>query len=347
MPTSSKQAPKKKQSLGQGIKTRAKDFLARRPHRSFRKTRRRDAVKPLVLPGYFAFTGLVNKTLWQHKKTFLLLALVYAVLYGVLVGLGSQETYSALTDTLRTTGSEVFQGDWAQVGQASLLFLTITTVGISSTPTEAQQIYAALLALLVWLTTVWLLRSYMAGHKVKLRDGLYSAGAPLVAIFIITLVMLVQLIPVAVAALGYAAALSSGLLTGGVEAMLFWFAAGLLGVLSAFWITSTIFALIIVTLPGMYPFRALKTAGDMVLGRRVRILLRWAWMSLVVLLSWVVVLIPVILLDGWLKGIWPAIEWLPLVPVVALLLSTLTVMWVSTYVYVLYRKVVDNDVKPA
>lgn len=129
--------------------------------------------------------------------------------------------------------------------------------------------------------------------------------------------------------------------------MLFWIAAGLLTLLSIYWISSTFFALIVVTLPGMYPMQALRTAGDMVVGRRLRILLRLLWMGLGLVLAWALVLIPFILFDGWLKGVWPQIEWLPIVPVVLLLMSTATVVWTAAYIYLLYRKVVDDDAKPA
>lgn len=322
-------------------------YKDRRPHRSFRLTRRRDYARSLKLPGYIAFTGYVNHTLWKYRKLFMALGAIYAVLTIVLVGIGSQETYTTLTSTLSETGAEIFQGNIGQVGQAAILFLTIGTAGLSGTLSEGQQIYAALLGLLVWLTTVWLLRNLLAGHKVKMRDGLYNAGGPIVSTFLVALLLVVQLLPIGLVIIGYSAASASGLLAGGVEAMLFWFAATLLVTLSLFWVTSTFFALIMVTLPGMYPMRAVRTAGDMVLGRRLRILARLLWMLLSLFIAWAIVLIPIILLDTWLKSVWPQIQWLPVIPVTLLLLSTLTVMWSSGYVYLLYRKVVDDDAKPA
>jgi hypothetical protein len=208
-------------------------------------------------------------------------------------------------------------------------------------------VYTGLLALLTWLTTVWLLRNLLAGHKVKLRDGIYNASAPLLSTIVVALVLVVQLLPLALAAVGYSAAVASGLLAGGVEAMLFWIVAGLLGLLSLYWITSTFIALVVVTLPGMYPFRALKTSGDLVVGRRFRILKRILWMVLVLAVAWLLVMIPVILFDTWLKGIWVAITWLPIVPFVLLGLTSLTIVWSASYIYLLYRKVVADDAQPA
>ncbi|HWT40870.1 MAG TPA: hypothetical protein VN081_06435, partial [Dongiaceae bacterium] len=207
----------------------------------------------------------------------------------------------------------------------------------------SQQIFAVLLFLMLWLTVVWLLRNLLAGHKVRMRDGLYSSGSPLFATMVIVFVVLLQLLPIGIAMIGYAAANSSGLLAGGVEAMLFWVGASLLGVLSLYWITSSLFAMVMVTLPGMYPWRALRTAGDIVFGRRIKLLLRWLWMLLAIAALWAVVLIPFILIDLWVKSLWPQVEWLPIVPVIVLLLSSFTALWASTYIYLLYRKVVDNE----
>ena len=198
------------------------------------------------------------------------------------------------------------------------------------------------------MTSVWLLRNILAGHKVKLRDGLYSAGSPLLSTFLVTLLLLVQMLPFALALIGYSAATATGLLAaGGIESMLFWIAAALLTVTSLYLMTSTVFALIIVTIPGMYPLTAIKTAGDLVIGRRLRILKRLIWASLYVSVIWILIMIPIILIDLWIKGLWSTISWVPTIPIVMLALSSSTIVWVSSYVYLLYRKVIDDDANPA
>lgn len=325
------------------LKNRAISFLKRRPHRSFIRTRRRDYARSLKMSGYFAFANYVRKTIWQNRKTFILLAIAYAVLTCLMVGIASQDLYATLTDTLRTTSGEAFVGVWGEIGKSGLLFLTALTGGMSQNLTDVQQIYTGIIILMTWLTSVWLLRNILAGHKVKVRDGLYSAGAPILSTFIVALLLIIQLLPFALALFGYSAAYATGLLVGGVEAMLFWLAASLLTVLSLYWITSTVIALVIVTLPGMYPFRAIKTAGDLVVGRRLRILLRFLWMIASVVAVWAVIMIPMILFDGWIKSVLPVISWLPIIPVILLALSSLTIIWVSSYIYLLYRKVVADE----
>lgn len=359
MPTNSKKsaqkAPKKTASqqktetmpwyrrIATASRVRIDAFLERRPHRSFRRTRRRDYIRSLELPKVSSFTLEVTRTLWRQRKIFFPLMIIYLVLYVILVGLGSQDTYTQLADSLKGSSDSLFSGSWGAVSQSAVTLIALATSGLNPNPTDAQQIFGVLLGLMVWLTTVWLLRNILAGHKVKLRDGLYNAGAPIIASIVVVLVMAVQLLPIAIAAIGYSAASASGLLTSGVEAMLFWAAAGLLALLSLYWITSTLFALVIVTLPGMYPFRAIRVAGDIMIGRRVKILLRWLWMLLCIVILWVVIMIPLILLAMWLTSLWPQLSWLPIVPVGLLVVSTYSIFWISTYVYLLYRKVVDNE----
>lgn len=317
--------------------------LDKQPHRSFRLSRRRDYVRPLELPGYWAFTSEVRRTLWSNRKVFIWLGAVYAVLTSVLVGVGSQDTYDILTTTLRDTSSQVFQGQWGEIGKAGLLFATLSTSGLTGTVSDVQQVYTAILLLFVWVTTVWLLRHILANRKAKLREALYSAGAPIIPTILLAGLLLIQLIPLAVATIGYSSAVSSGLLDGGVEAMLFWAVAGLLSILSIYWLIATFFAMVIVTLPGTYPMQALRTANEIVSGRRVKIILRLLWMCVGLAIAWAIILIPIIVLDGWIKSVFPAIAGAPIVPVSLLVVSTYSMLWSASYVYLLYRKVVEHD----
>lgn len=343
---SSKKAvtPSRFKKAVQKVKTAGKFLLTNGPHQSFRRTRARDYKRPLDLPGFFAFTKEVNQTLWRDRKLFSLLAVVYVVLVLITVGMNAQDLYTSLTNTLRDTGGEVIKGDFSKLTDAGALVVTIATTGLGTDSlTEVQQVYAVLVGLLLWLTTVWLLRNILSGNKVRLRDGLYNSGTPIIPTFIVGLVMVVQLFPLALAILAYSAAASTGLLDNGVEAMLFWIADGLLVLMSLYWVSATLFALIVVTLPGMYPFEALKLSSKVVASRRLRMLTRVIWMALCIVVGWIVVMIPIVLLDTWIKGVWSSIEWLPIVPVALLILSPITLIWSATYIYTLYRKVIDDD----
>lgn len=323
-------------------KRRYMEFLKRRPHRSFQRTRRRDYVRSLDMPGYFAFSAYVIKTLLSQKRLFGFMALFYIIAGIVLVGLASQDAYGQLSTLLDQTAS-----NWDAVGKAGLLLLTTMSGGLNTSFTEVQQVYSALLFLLIWLAVVWSLRVVLAGNKPKLRDALYNSGAPIVSTAIVLLIVVVQLLPIALSVVIVSVASSTGMFDSPTMSIIVSMVAAGLGVLSLYWVTSTIIALVIVTLPGMYPWRAIQTAGDLVIGRRIRILLRLCWMLVCALLFSAAVLLPVILIDRALKHALPVIEWLPIVPVIMALVSAAILMWSAAYVYLLYRKIVEDDASPA
>lgn len=338
---------KTKKTFASWLKARYDEYLSRRPHRSFRITRRRDYVRTMVMPGYWKFSTEVLALLWSHKRLFIGLAMTYALLSAVFVGLSSQGAYDQLADLLSESGENLLSGGWGELGGATLLL--VSGIGGSFAPqlSAVQQVYGMLLLVLIWLTTVWLLRVILNGKRPSLRDGLYNAGTPLVPSALVFLAVFVQLIPLALAVIIMNVAVTTGFISSGLLAMLLWLVVGLLAIVSLYWITSTIMALVIVTLPGMYPWRAIRTAGDLVIGRRLRILLRLVWLILMVGVGWVLVVLPMILIDGWLRSAWSWFDQVPLVPVVILLVTSLASVVISAYVYLLYRKVVEDDADPA
>jgi hypothetical protein len=322
-------------------------FLARRPHRSFKRTRSRDYKRSLDLPGYWSFTAMVIARLRANSLLFLKVIAAYTLLILVLVGVSSQDTYTQLSELLDNTGNQLFSDAWGSVGQAGLLLLTGLSGGLNPQLTEAQQIYSVIVLLLTWLTTVWLLRSIVAGKRPTFRDGLYNAGGPIVSTGLLLLVLLVQFLPGALAILVASAASSTSLYDTGFLSMIATLITVLFILLSAYWSVATMFALIIVTLPGMYPWQALKAAGDMVVGRRLRLLLRTSWMAALGLFTWMLVVLVVILLTRFMASFISWIELIPVVPVVMTAMTASVAVWMSAYMYILYRKVVEDDAEPA
>ena len=326
------------------LKKRQQAFLARRPHRSFRRTRRRDYVVATGLPGYVAFTRQVGRLLRANAILFFFVVVTFSLISLALAGITSQETYRQAQDLLNESKGEIFQGTIGKIGEAGLLLLSGFTGGSSNLSSE-QQIYLGLTLLLTWLASIWLLREVLAGRKPRFRDGLYSSGAPIVSTTLIVLVMLIQLIPVGVVSLVYAALAGVGIVSGGFGAMIFAVIAILALTLVLYWMVPSFIALVIVTLPGMYPFAALRAAGDLVVGRRLAILYRILWLLMLIIIGWLVVMVPLVILDGWLKNLWQWYEGVPIVPVLVTTASTATLVWSSAYIYMLYRKLVDYGAK--
>jgi hypothetical protein len=335
-----------KERLGSPFrKMRAKNeaFLARRPHRSFKKTDSREVKRRLKLPGYFAFSSQVWRTIWQNKRFYLKFFLLFLVFSIVLLGVLNQETYT----NFRSQLNEAESSGSTNFGVLKYVTLAVSAVTSSSSGSvsEGQTVVGVLMFIIGWLMLVWALRQFLAKQRrVRLRDALYSSGTSLVSTLFVLGVAVLQLIPLALCFIIYNALSGVGLINAGIaiENMIFWAILALVVALTLYWWTSTFIALVIVTLPGMYPGEALRMAGDIVVGRRLRILYRLLYMMCPVLLAWIVVLLPVVILDNIIQ-----VNWLPLVPMAVLLLTTLTIIWVATYIYLLYRKLVEDDAKTA
>ena len=315
-----------------------RNFMKRRPHRTLRLTRKRDYARSLELPGYVALTREVWNIIWSNKGLFIKFLILYAILSVLLMGSFNPDSYNALRDSINSAGVDF------GIESVTTLFFGAITSGTSSDATLAGQILSALFLIIGWLVIVWILRRRMVGDKIKLRDAIYSAGAPIVSTLILLLVIIIQLLPFALVLLVYSTLTGTGIINWSIdiENMAAFLAVIVVGVMSLYWLVTTFLALIIVTNQGVYPFQALKMAGDIAVGRRLRIIYRMLFMCLPLVIIWIAILIPIVLLDNLVQ-----ISWLPLVPIFTLILTTVSLIWTASYIYVLYRYIIEDDTPPA
>ncbi len=331
--------------LRKNILERFRKFKARRPHRSFKISRKIDYVRPLKIGGYWNLLGLVFKLIRDNKKIFRNLVLVSALAGIVFIGLMDQNFVSSLQAVVDTTNGGNFEGFFGEIGKAGLIMAaTFNSGGLVQSPSEIQQMMFAIIVLFIWLVTVQICRNILSGKKnLNLRDALYSCGAPIIPMTVIAIVILMQLVPVFIATIVGAAAKTTSFLSSGIEQAVFFSAILLLFSLSAFWVMGSIFAMIIVTIPGTYPLQALKIAGDMVSQRRLAILKRILFLIFILALIWSIIIIPIIMLMNWLISINGFFVNIPIVPISMLLMSCFSCVLSSVYIYVLYRRIVDGD----
>ncbi|PID32578.1 hypothetical protein CR956_01720 [Candidatus Saccharibacteria bacterium] len=316
-------------------------FQINRPHRSFKLTRRRDYAGRSKLPKFLSFTHHVNKTLYNSKRIFLSLAWVYVLAIVLTGGMMNQFIYTEFTDLTQQITEEVIDGELDVMSRSALILSTLAKSGADLT--DYQRFLLGFLAVFVWLATVWLLRQIQAGEKPKVRDGLYNSGAPLFSTFLVLVIMALQLMPLLVSLLFYGGLLGVGLIKEGFSMMLASVSLVAIVTMTLYWLVSTFFALIVVTLPGVYPMQAMRVAGDFVSGRRLGFMLRLIWMAFIVLLAWLVIGAPAVALEMWLRPKYEWISYVPIIPLLIVVLTSLSTIWVASYIYLLYRKVIDDD----
>lgn len=311
------------------------------PHRSFRRSYHEDYARDFSAPGLLHHAMTTFQVIFKNWRLFLPLIILIVILNILLVGLMSEATYTQFQDTL----DESLDGaNIGQVARAGLLLIsTVTTGGLTQGASEVQQVFGVLLFVVLWLTTIYILRHRLAGHKLKLRDALYNALTPFLSTLVIALTILVELIPVAVVVITYSAAVSTNFLDTPFYALVFFIFAALLIILSIYLVSSTLIALIAVSAPGLYPIMAIRTANDLVASRRIRWITRVLFLFLVFAIVWVVIMLPLILLDLWLKSIWGWTEGIPFIPLVLQILSVFTTVYITAYLYLFYRHMLNFD----
>ena len=307
------------------------------PHKTFKRSYREDYQRELEMPGIMYHIMASFRMVFKNWKLFLPLLIVAVLLNVVFVGIMSESNYAEFQEILDETSAEMSEGDVSSVAKAGLLLLsTITTGGLSGDSSEAAVVFGVLIFLIIWLTTIYLLRHVLAEHKVKFRDGLYNAMAPLVSSFLVFVVALIQCLPIFFLVIAFSAAVQTEFLTTPFYALVFFIFAVLMVLLSGYLLSSSLIAFIAVSVPGMYPLRALQTASDLMMGRRIKFVLRLVALFLALLLVWVVVMLPLIMFDMWMKQF----EWtagIPFVPVCLTIMTCFSAIYITTYLYLYYR----------
>lgn len=313
-------------------------------HKSFRRSYREDYHRELEVPGLIAHAVATLKVIFKNWKLFLGLLVVTILLNLVFVGLMNEATYRQFGEVLDQANYELAGGKISNVLKATLIFIsTITTGGLSGESSESAVAFSILIFLMVWLCTIYIVRHRLAKHDIKLRDVLYNSMSPLISTLVVFLVILIQCIPLFILLIVYATAVTTGFLATPFYALVFFIFASAMILLSGYLLSSSLVALVSVSAPGLYPFHALRTASDLMAGRRIRFIIRLIFLFLSLLFIWVIVVIPLILLDFWLKA---SFEWLagfPFIPLVLLVMTCFTMFYLTVYLYLYYRWMLNYD----
>lgn len=317
------------------------------PFRSFRRSYREDCVDDFVAPGLFAHTartfGLIFKN-WKFFGALLLVTVIFAVLF---IGLMTQDSITGLKSAIEASADNfTANGNLGEFTKAGLLLIaTITTGGLKPDLSDSQGLFLTLIFLLLWLATIYFLRHFLAGRKISLRDGIYNAFAPLVSSFVVFLIILLEFIPIVLVALFYDSAIATDFLSNPFYAVVFMIFAFLMIALSAYLVSSSIIALVAVSAPGMYPFPALLSTYNLMFRRRIKFIIRLALLIFIIAVNFMIIMLPVILIDGFLKSCSDAFASWPVVPFFLLVATCFNFIYTSAYIYLYYRRMLDHEQK--
>ncbi len=276
------------------------------------------------LPGSFKILGRSLVVLKQNWKLFGGIVLVYGLLNIALVkGLNPAQDVGSL----KTILNEAVKGGYGQISTGITLY-GVLLGSSASTPSEAASIYQTFLILISSLAFIWTLRqvSSSSSKSIKVKDSFYKGMYPFVPFVLVLLVICLQLVPLLLGGSLYASVLNNGLAVSFAErilwTILFFFAA----LFSLYMVSSSVFALYIVTLPDMTPMKALRSARELVRYRRWRLMRKVVFLPIALFFLIGIIMVPLIVLAA------PLVEWIYF----AISMATLAV--VHSYMYSLYRE---------
>jgi hypothetical protein len=328
MATTKKPKVATKTKAAKAVPNRSGRRMKRPEFKRFRYTQRIKYPAPKLPSSYDIFKGSL-KTLWRHKSFFIILTIVYGLLSLVLVkGLSNNLNLPALKNILQN-----IRGGSAPLGDSVTLFRLLVR-NIGNTNNAAGAAYQSILLIMMSLVIIWGLRQAQSlkgkkkiarADRIKVKQAFYQGMYPMVPFVFILVLIGIQLVPLLLGGTVYSTVTNNGLAIHPVEkiswALLFFAAA----ITSFYLLTSSLFALYIVTLPDMKPYKAWRTATKLVRFRRWTVMRKILFLPVSLLLFIGLLMLPLLI---WAT---PVAQW------TFFALSLLSLSFIHSYMYNLYR----------
>ena len=316
-------------------------------HKSFKRSYREDYVRgEEKIRGGLSQVFYTIEIIKKNWKIFFALLIFSVLTHIILTGMMSEATYKNFQKAFDETNQEITGGRFGNFAKAGLLLAsTMVTGGLNQVPSDVQQIFAVIIFLIMWLVGIFIIRAHLGKKKIKFRDALYNALSPLISAVVIFLIGFIQMIPVFITIILYSAAKISDFLATPLYALTFFLFAVIMILISLYLIPGTILALVAVSAPGVYPLAALSAANALIIGRRIKIITRLIFMFFFLGIFWLIFGLPIILLDLWLKSQFVWLSNFPIVPVWLIILTSVSFIFITVYLYTIYRNILKLDKK--
>ncbi len=313
-------------------------------HRSFKRSYREDYVRELKAPGLVSHARMTMRIMRKNWKIFGALIVFTTIANVLLVGLMSESTYSTYQDTLTQTYQNNTDKEADNLVLSALtLVSTVTTGGLTNDMTDVQRVFLFMFIGIDWLVTIYIVRHLLAGNKITFREAIYNSLAPLISTIVGIFILLIYCIPLMLFTVLYSTAKSTDFLTQPLYAFVFWVFSLLLILLSCYLIPGALFGLVATTVPGIYPIPAIRAATDLVQGRRTAVIIRIVFAVLYLAVLWVILMLPLGWLDLVLREHFAFLENVPVMPFIMQLMTSFSIVFLTAYTYLFYRRVLDND----
>ncbi len=279
------------------------------------------------LPGSFKLTKNAVVMIKNHWKILGGIVLVYLIL-----NIFFANGISSLTNTVDSIKYNLEQASSDKISPLGTALdgfgSLVASSGTGSTSTGS--VLQTVLIVLESLVIIWTLRQLSGGRKIRVKQAYYGSMYPLIPFLLVLLLIFIQFTPLLLGAPVVSTLLSSVFVAGGAwPTIIFVFFFTLLAGWSFYMVSSSTFALYIVTLPDMEPRRALRSANNLVKYRRWQLMRKLLFLPVFIFVIMALLVIPAIMFATFL------------VAPVFFVLSMLALLFAHTYLYGLYRNLLE------
>lgn len=264
---------------------------------------------------------------WQQLNTQRRVFLGITIVYGLLMLIFVRGLSGGLDAVeLKANVLGFFEGGGANLG-SSLAVFGVLVGSASSTNGDLAALYQTVILVVMSLTYIWAFRQTSANPKqrVRVKEAFYNACQPIIQFIIVLFAITLQLLPLGLGNILFGYVIIGGFAATPIEKALWYILIALLMLLTIYMVSSSFFALFVVTLPGTKPMQALKAARELVRYRRWNVMRKIFVLPIVFLLLLALITLPSILIAPGIA------EWIFFSAVIVLLPLLIS------YMYALYK----------
>jgi len=266
--------------------------------------------------------------LLTNKKLFLSIILLYAVVDFIFIqGIDGVINVANLSSEVQ----HLFHGQYKQLNSGFTVYgLMVASFGLGSSSNGGSYFNEWLLIVVISLVMIWAIRSTINKIKTTLLESIYKGVGQIAPFIGVILFISLELLPFIIGLYLFVVALDNSIIVNGIEYAVFIIILLALAALSAYWLSSSIIALYIVSLPNMTPLRALRSAKDLVRDKRLKVIGRLLFLPLALLMISALIIVPIIIFAA------------PWAQYVFLLISFIFLALAHSYLYNLYLELISQ-----
>ncbi|MCA9346391.1 hypothetical protein KC960_02780 [Candidatus Saccharibacteria bacterium] len=290
-------------------------------YKSFRLHKRVKYPGP-SLPSWLKISRKSIKLMRANKKNIFKFFIIYGLLYMVFVrGFSSPINVGDIKDAFKQFADADVSTLAANFTIAGLLLQSTTKAS-----GDISGLYQMFLLITSSLALIWLYRQQQAGNKVTMKEAFYRGMYPMIPFILIVVVIALQVIPASIGNFLFRTVIDNFIAVTFLEQFVWFLLFISLLLLSTYMISSSLIALMVVTLPEMTPKIALQKAKELVTFRRFSVLRKV--LALIILLT--VVFISIVFPSIFISAI--------LAQILFYILVILAIPFATAYLFVLYRE---------